>query len=106
MKQVRNAMWLVPVLLLNMVIFNHVPAIAKTAEVAQKTSNGAQLIKVDLNKATLEELESIRGIGPALAERIVTYRNENGKFKSAEDLMNVKGIGQAKFERIKEQLIV
>ena len=105
MKQVRNAMWLVPVLLLNMVIFNHVPAIAKTAEVAQKPSN-AQLIKVDLNKATLEELETIRGIGPALAERIVTYRNENGKFKSAEDLMNVKGIGSSKFEKIKEQLMV
>ena len=75
----------------------------------QQTSQSSALqpvVKVDINKANLEDIEGIRGIGPALAERVIAYRNEHGKFKTPEELMNVKGIGQAKFDRIKEQLAV
>ena len=59
---------------------------------------------VNINKATIEELQSIRGIGPALAERIVNHRDANGKFQSYDDLVEVRGIGEAKLERIKNQI--
>lgn len=63
-------------------------------------------IKVNINKATASELESIRGIGPMLAERITQYRDANGKFERLEDLIRVPGIGQAKFEKIKSQITI
>ena len=62
--------------------------------------------KVNINKATASELETINGVGPALAEKIVAYRNENGRFSSVEDLKNVSGIGEKKFESIKDEVVV
>lgn len=62
--------------------------------------------KININTATKEELETIPGIGPALAERIIEYRNKNGKFKSIEDLKNVSGIGDKLFESLKENITV
>ncbi|TYT22436.1 ComEA family DNA-binding protein [Dictyoglomus thermophilum] len=60
--------------------------------------------KVNINTASKEELESLPGIGPTLAQRIIEYREENGVFTSAEDLLNVKGIGEKKLEKIKDQI--
>jgi len=57
---------------------------------------------VNINKATLRELESLPGIGPKLAQDIILYRGKNGFFSDKEQLMRVKGIGPAKFNRIKE----
>ena len=48
---------------------------------------------VNINTASSEELQTLPGIGPALAERIITYRIEHGLFRSIDDLINVKGIG-------------
>lgn len=62
--------------------------------------------KVNINTATQDELDSLPGIGPSLAERIISYREENGKFKSTDELQNVKGIGNAKFEDIKDKVTV
>ena len=59
---------------------------------------------VNINQADLEGFQMVKGIGPVLAERIVSYREANGKFKSLEGLKEVKGIGEAKFEKIKSQL--
>ncbi|MFZ5801838.1 MAG: ComEA family DNA-binding protein [Candidatus Omnitrophota bacterium] len=60
---------------------------------------------VNVNTAGAEELVGIRGIGPAIAERIVQYREEFGPFQSPDDLVNVRGIGGAKLAKIKEQII-
>jgi len=61
---------------------------------------------IDINTATAEQLQLIRGIGPKLAARIINYRNENGKFETINDIMNVRGVGSSKFEKIKENLKV
>ena len=62
--------------------------------------------KIDINKATLQELVQLKGIGKTYAERIIEYREKNGKFEKVEDIMKVKGIGQKKFEAIKDLIIV
>ena len=62
--------------------------------------------KVNLNSATQTELETLTGIGPSLAARILEYRNKIGKFKKVDELKNVKGIGQSKFDDIKDEVVV
>jgi competence protein ComEA len=56
---------------------------------------------VNLNTATPIELQSLPGVGPATATRIVEYRQKNGGFKKIEDLMNITGIGEKTFLRLK-----
>lgn len=67
----------------------------------EKSSNSS---KININKADIEKLKSLPGVGDALAQRIITYRNENGKFKSIEDLKNVSGIGNKKYDSLKEYI--
>lgn len=62
--------------------------------------------KVSINTATKEELMSLSGIGESKAEKIITYRNDNGKFNSIEDLKKVSGIGDSIFEKIKDKIIL
>ena len=61
---------------------------------------------VNINTATQEELETLTGIGPSTALKIINYRKENGKFKKVEDIKNVSGIGEAKFEALKNEICV
>jgi competence protein ComEA len=58
--------------------------------------------KINLNTATLEELDSLPGIGPVLAQRIIDYRETYGPFQSVDDLLRVKGIGPALLENIRD----
>jgi competence protein ComEA len=66
----------------------------------------SEIIPVNINKAGVEELQAIRGIGPSLAERIVDYRNEYGLFVSTDDLAQVRGIGGTRLQKIKGQIAV
>jgi len=59
-----------------------------------------------INRATVKDFESLDGIGPVLANRIVSYRKSNGPFIAIEDLLKVPGIGQSKFAQFKEKLRV
>jgi competence protein ComEA len=59
-----------------------------------------------INRATQKDFESLDGIGPVLASRIVAYRKTNGPFIAVEDLLKVPGIGQSKFAQFKEKLRV
>ena len=76
--------------------------ILQTVSTEKNGGNG----KVNINTATQNELENLPGIGPSIASRIIEYREQNGKFNKIEDLQNVKGIGDAKFNNIKEYVIV
>ncbi len=73
-------------------------------QAAPVSEKAAPQALVNVNKADVEELDTIRGIGPLLAQRIVDFRQANGRFEHLEDLVKVPGIGQAKFEKIKAQI--
>ena len=60
--------------------------------------------KININTASKNELMDLPGIGPALADNIVEYRNNNGIFKEIEDIMKVSGIGTGRFDRIKDKI--
>lgn len=68
-----------------------------------KTLSGS---KTNINKASLEGLKLLPGVGESTALKILEYRETNGKFKSIEDLKNVSGIGEAKFNSIKDLICV
>ena len=61
---------------------------------------------IDINSATVADLEGLPGIGRRTAERIVEHRQKNGAFKKIEELMNVKGIGEKSFLRLKPLITV
>ena len=56
---------------------------------------------INLNMASKEELQTLPGIGPKVAERILAYREQYGPFKSVEELLEIKGIGPKKLEKIR-----
>jgi len=80
-------------------------AIGSVSVLAQKPSH-VSTEKINLNSATVEQLQSLPGIGPATAKSIVDYRAKVGKFNRIEEIINVKGIGEKKFQKIKDRLIV
>ena len=62
--------------------------------------------KININAATVNELIKLDRIGPALAQRIIQYREENGPFQVPEDIMKVKGIGEKTFEANKDRITI
>lgn len=69
-------------------------------------NNYSNIDLVNINIATQTELETIPGIGPSTALKIIQYRNENGKFVNIEDIKNINGIGESKFENIKNYITI
>jgi competence protein ComEA len=63
-------------------------------------------LTLDLNSATPGDLEALPGIGPALAQRIIDYRQAHGPFKTIEDLEQVSGIGPKKLAQVKPYLVI
>ena len=79
--------------------------LAPATALAQK-AKPASSEKVNINSATAEQLQTLPGIGPALAKTIIEHRTKSGKFSKIEELLNVKGVGEKKFQKIKDRLIV
>jgi competence protein ComEA len=77
---------------------------AQAAQAAPKPI--VPMLIVNLNTATLKELEVLPGVGTKTAERIIEYRVKKGPFKKVEELMNVQGIGEKSFLKLKPQLTV
>jgi competence protein ComEA len=77
-----------------------------TAQEARPGTAGNPAALVNLNTATVAQLETLPGVGRATAERIVEYRQKNGAFKKAEELMNVRGVGERSFLRLKPLVTV
>lgn len=61
---------------------------------------------MDLNTATVEQLQTIDGVGPVMAERIFTWRQEHGRFTSVDELQEIDGIGPKKFAKLKDRVRV
>ena len=80
--------------------------IKKATTVDKKSESAFKVSNVNINTATQTELETLPGIGPSLALKIINYRKENGKFKSIEELKSVNGIGENKYEEIKKYIYV
>ena len=69
-------------------------------------ANAAAASTVNINTATPAQLQKLPGIGAATATRIVEYRQKNGPFKKAEELMNIRGIGEKSFLKLKPLIVV
>ena len=79
--------------------------ITNNKNTTKKTNTEKELTgKVSINNASKEELMTLTGIGSSKADKIISYRQENGKFNSLEDIKNVSGIGDALYEKIKNNI--
>lgn len=89
-------------------VLSLVLAVALTAFVPLESYAASQTTakKININTASLTELQELPRIGEKVAQRIIDFRKENGKFKSTTDLLKVKGIGEKIFESIKDRITV
>jgi competence protein ComEA len=81
-------------------------SVGSETALAQQAPAAAKAATVDLNSATVADLEALPGVGRRTAELIVEYRQKNGAFKKIEELMNVKGIGEKSFLKLKPLIAV
>lgn len=75
-------------------------------DVTLAKSQNSKQSKVNINKASMEELKTLPGVGDTVAKAIIDYRDKNGKFKNIEDLKNVNGIGNSKFNNLKDLITI
>jgi competence protein ComEA len=81
-------------------------AVPALGVVAPRTVSAATADKVNINTASVKELQKLDGIGRGVAQRIVEYREVNGPFKRGEDLRKVEGVGAATWERNRARIVV
>ena len=91
---------------LALAIVTLLPASSLAQQNGSSQSAPAPASPVNLNTATAADLEKLPGIGPATAARIIEYRQKNGSFKKAEELMNVQGVGEKTFLKLKSLVTV
>ena len=72
----------------------------RSDEVYESLNASAKPLVIDINTASVRELQKLNGVGEVTANAIVAYRGEHGAFNSADELLNVKGIGKATLEKI------
>ena len=77
-----------------------------TVSAAEPPAAKVSVETIHLNQATAEQLQDLPGVGPALSERIISYRDQHGPFSSVDQLVAVKGVGQAKLASFKDRLRV
>jgi competence protein ComEA len=82
------------------------PAQASDDRVAVKTAKANTVAPININTASVKELDALPGIGAKTAALIVEYRQKNGPFKKIEELMNVRGVGEKSFLKLRPQLAV
>ena len=82
------------------------PVAAQNAQPRPESRPAKPAVVVNLNTATIAELETLPGVGSKMAARIIEYRQKKGPFKKIEELMNVQGIGEKNFLKLKPQLTV
>lgn len=83
------------------VVSSTTAGVTKSEEVSSSSRESG---KINLNTATLSQLDTLTGIGPATAQKIIDYREVNGGFNSVDELKLVNGIGEAKFNKIKDSI--
>ncbi len=99
--------WMMAALTAFTVMTAHVPGQAQRGQpAAEQKAAAAAATPLNLNAATAADLEKLPGVGPALASRIIDYRQKNGGFKKIEELMNVQGIGEQSFLKLKALLTI
>jgi len=84
----------------------YIPLRGEAASTNVATPGTATSHKINLNTASLSELDTLPGIGPAYAGRIIDYRNEHGRFTNINELLNVQGIGSSLFSRLKDKVTI
>ena len=80
--------------------------VSTAGTIASTQTSSVPVFPININTATAEELDMLPGIGPILAQRIVSYRREFGLFTCVEDLLNVNGIGEKILAKIREYITV
>ena len=89
-----------------LIIISNIEEINNSPTQAISSNFNSGDILININTATADELQNIPGIGEAKAQSIISYREENGDFKSIEDIMNVSGIGEKSFEKMKDKITI
>ncbi|MEI6266528.1 MAG: helix-hairpin-helix domain-containing protein [bacterium] len=77
-----------------------------TPQVAEKTTTASISEKININTASIEDLDKLSGVGPATAQKIIDYRAQNGGFKSIEEVKEVSGIGDVKYSQMKDNITI
>ncbi len=84
----------------------YIPLNDAATTATENNTQSDEIGKIDLNTATLQQLQLLPGVGPTIAQRILDYRSEVGGFENIEQIMEVKGIGEKTFEALKDYIKV
>jgi competence protein ComEA len=87
------------------------PAVSSTTAIVKSSSTsrskkGVPSSAININTATIDQLEQLPGIGPVMAQKVIDFRNKYGKFKKISDIQNVAGMGAAHYAKISKYIKV